>query len=95
MNWKLASKSSGIELKAYKESKAFLAEADALPKDTPIYIDSDLGNDVKGEDIAKDLHEKGFTDISMATGHSPEKFVHLPWLKISEKEPPFGTDEKA
>ena len=50
----------------------------------------DLGSNIKGEDIAKTLHEKGFTNLTMATGHSPEKFAHLPWLKVSGKEPPFG-----
>jgi len=90
MNWKLAAKSAGVELKAYKEPEDFLSGIDTLPKDTPVYIDSDLGNGVKGEDISKDLHEKGFTRLTMATGHNPEKFAHLAWLKVSGKEPPFG-----
>ena len=90
MNWKLAAKSAGVELKAYKEPEDLLAGADPLSKDTPVYIDSDLGNGVKGEDISKDLHEKGFTCLTMATGHNPEKFAHLPWLKVTGKEPPWS-----
>ena len=62
-------KAAGVELKAYKTPEDFNAGLEGLSKDTPVYIDSDLGNDVKGEDIAKDLHEKGFTDLNMATGH--------------------------
>ena len=42
------------------------------------------------EDIARDLHGKGFTDITMATGHGPEKFSHIPWLKVTGKEPPWS-----
>ena len=90
MNWKMAAKAAGVGLKAYKEPATFLTETAASAKNTPIYIDSDLGNDVKGEDIAQTLHEKGFADLTMVTGHSPEKFAHLPWLKVSGKEPPFG-----
>ncbi|MDP2866153.1 MAG: ATP-binding protein [Elusimicrobiota bacterium] len=45
---------------------------------------------VKGEDIAEDLREKGFSDIKLATGRSPEDFSQLPWLKVTGKEPPFG-----
>jgi len=90
MNWKLAAKAAGVGLKAYKTPKDFAAGIETLPKDTPVYIDSDLGSDIKGEDIAKDLHEKGFTDITMATGHAPEKFAHLPWLKVAGKEPPWS-----
>ena len=90
MNWKLAAKAAGVELKAYKKPEELLADMAALPKDTPIYIDSDLGGDVKGEATAKALHEKGFTALTMATGHKPEKFAHLPWLKVTGKEPPFA-----
>jgi signal transduction histidine kinase len=91
MNWKLAAKAAGFELKAYKTPEDFAAGLAGLPKDTPIFIDSDLGNDIKGEDLAKDLHEKGFTDLTMATGHGPEKFAGLAWLKVSGKEPQFNS----
>lgn len=78
MNWRLAAKAAGANLKSYKTPQEFAAAAETLPRDIPLYIDSDLGNDIKGENIAKDLRGKGFTDITMSTGHGPEKFVHLP-----------------
>lgn len=90
MNWKMAAKAAGVELKAFKIPEDFAVAIKTLSKTTPIYIDSDLGNDVKGENIAKALHEKGFTNITMATGHGPEEFAHLPWLKVTGKEPPWA-----
>jgi len=90
MNWKLAAKAAGVELKAYKTPEELSAGAENLPKDTPVYIDSDLGNNIKGEDIAIELRDKGFTDITMATGHGADKFAHLPWLKVTGKEPPWN-----
>ena len=63
--------------------------AAALPRDIPLYIDSELADGAKGEDIAAELYEKGFSDITMATGHGPDKFAHIPWLKVSGKEPPW------
>ncbi len=90
MNWKMAAKAAGVELKAYKTPADFSAAIETLSKDAPVYIDSELGNDIKGEDIAKDLREKGFTDLTMTTGHGADKFAHLPWLKVTGKEPPFG-----
>jgi signal transduction histidine kinase len=90
MNWKMAAKAASVELKAYKTREDFTAGITNLPKDTPIYIDSDLGKDIKGEDIAKDLHDKDFSDITMATGHGADKFTHLPWLKVTGKEPPWA-----
>ncbi|PKM97455.1 MAG: hypothetical protein CVU79_08050 [Elusimicrobia bacterium HGW-Elusimicrobia-3] len=90
MNWRLAAKAAGAVLNSYKTPQEFAAAAETLPRDIPLYIDSELGNDLKGEDIAKDLHGKGFTDITMATGHGPDKFTHLPWLKVTGKEPPWA-----
>ncbi|MDD5209455.1 MAG: HAMP domain-containing sensor histidine kinase [Elusimicrobiales bacterium] len=93
MNWKLAAKAAGVELRAYKTPEDFAAATETLSKDAAIYIDSDLGKDIKGEDIAKDLREKGFTDITMATGHGSEKFSRLPWLKVTGKEPPWASGQ--
>jgi len=90
MNWKMAARAAGVDFKAYKTPEELVTDAEALPKDTPIYIDSELGGDVKGEDTAQALHAKGFTDLTMATGHAPEKFSHLPWLKVTGKEPPWN-----
>ncbi len=90
MNWKMAAKAAGAELKAYKTPQELAAVAATLPREIPLYIDSELADGAKGEDIAADLHDKGFTDITMATGHGPEKFARLPWLKVSGKEPPWS-----
>jgi signal transduction histidine kinase len=90
MNWKMAAKAAGVELKAFKTRAELAAVSDGLPRDTPVYIDSDLGDGVRGEDIAGQLHAEGFTDITMATGHDAGRFSDLPWLKVTGKEPPFG-----
>jgi len=90
MNWRMAAKAAGAELKAYKTPQELLAAAETLPRDIPLHIDSELGDGEKGEDIAKELHDKGFTDITMATGHDAGKFAHLPWLKTAGKEPPWA-----
>jgi len=90
MNWKMAAKAAGADLKLFKTPQELAAAAGTLPRDIPLYIDSELGGGLKGEDIALELHGKGFTDISMATGHGPEKFAHLPWLKVTGKEPPWA-----
>ncbi len=89
MNWKTAAKAGGVELKACRTRAELEAVLPDLPKDTPIFMDSDLGEGVKGEDIAKTLRERGFTNLAMATGHDAVKFAHLPWLKVTGKEPPW------
>ncbi|MDD2805301.1 MAG: HAMP domain-containing sensor histidine kinase [Elusimicrobiales bacterium] len=90
MNWRMAAKAAGAELQSFKTPAEFAAAVEKLPRDIPLYIDSELGDGVKGEDIAVGLHERGFSDITMATGHAAEKFSKLPWLKIAGKEPPWA-----
>ncbi len=90
MNWEMAAKATRMDLRTYKNAEELTSVLGTLPKDTPFYIDSELGGGVKGEDIAKDLHTRGYDNITMATGYSPERFAHLPWVKASGKEPPFN-----
>ncbi|MDP2866906.1 MAG: HAMP domain-containing sensor histidine kinase, partial [Elusimicrobiota bacterium] len=90
MNWKLAAKAAGVELTAFKTQEDFTRGIEAISYDTPVYIDSDLGGGLKGEEIAKELHNKGYLNLIMATGHSSEKFSHFPWLKVTGKEPPWA-----
>jgi len=90
LNWKLAAKAAGAGLKAFETPGDFYSALGSLPKDTPIYIDSELGGGAKGEEIARDLHEKGYSDLTLATGHDAGAFGDLTWLKVTGKEPPFG-----
>lgn len=89
MNWETAAEEAGIELKSFKGPSEFLANLEAFPKVTPIYIDSELGADMKGEDVAATLKEKGYANLTLVTGYSPERFAHLPWLKVRGKESPW------
>jgi signal transduction histidine kinase len=89
MNWEDAAERAGVELKAFRTPAEFLAALETFSKTTPIYIDSALGGDVKGEELAADLRQKGFTDLCLATGYPPERFAHLPWLKVIGKESPW------
>ena len=89
MNWQISAKKKGIKLIKYKNSKDFYKDIDKIDKETPIYIDSELEEGIKGEEIAKDLREKGFKKIILETGYSPERFKDISWLKVTGKEPPF------
>ena len=61
----------------------------ALPKDTPIFVDSSLRDGVKGEEVSRQLYEQGFTELYLATGYDPSQFGPLPWIRaIRGKSPP-------
>lgn len=91
MTWKVAAKSKDVSLATFRDSKEFLAAVERFPKATAIYLDSELGGGVRGEDIARDLHAQGFTNLHLTTGHAPETLPAMPWIKqVLGKEPPWA-----
>ncbi|OGR98493.1 MAG: hypothetical protein A2V88_05980 [Elusimicrobia bacterium RBG_16_66_12] len=92
MNWKMAATQVGKSFKAYADAASFLADldADAISTDTPIYIDSNLSDGVKGEDVAREIRRRGFLEIRLATGHAPSTFPAMPHIReIVGKTPPW------
>jgi hypothetical protein len=91
MMWKLAAKKAGKSLIAFSKVADLRAQALTLPKSTPIYLDSDLGPEGRGEVIAQELRAQGFTELYLVTGYEPGQFAHLTWLKgVLGKGAPWG-----
>lgn len=89
--WKLSAAKAGKTLRSFATAAEFLNESCAIDRATLVYIDSDLGGEVKGEAEALKIHELGFGEIYLATGHAPEKFAGLSHLRgVVGKEPPWG-----
>ncbi len=60
----------------------------------PIYVDSDLGNNLKGEVLSEKIYSMGFSEIYMATGHIAEDIKVPAWIKgVRGKTPPFLRNE--
>jgi hypothetical protein len=96
MIWKMSAKNNGINLKVFKAPAEFMSNLETFPKDTPIYIDSELGDGIKGEDIAKTIHSHGFKTIYLETGHPQENFAGMPWIKeVITKDPPWGNNKNS
>jgi hypothetical protein len=75
----------------YLSASDFYKESDQFNKETPIYIDQNLGNGTTGDQVSKKLHDEGFTTLYLATGYNAEDFTHLTWLKgIVGKEGPWA-----
>lgn len=88
--WNNAAKKAGINFLSLSSIQEFNKISYQLNKKfTKIYIDSELKDEIKGEEFAKLLYEEKFENLYIATGHPPEKFLDKPWLKYSTKKCPF------
>jgi hypothetical protein len=89
MTWESKAKKKGISLQAFSSPESFYEIKNTIPKDSIIYIDSELGT-VKGEDVALELHREGYLNISITSGHPPEKFKDFSFLQsVISKTAPF------
>ena len=88
--WQIMAKRCGTRLHCFTKPDEFFDDIDAFDKEVPLYIDSNLADGLKGENVAKNISDKGFTNIYLATGSSPDEFPSMPWIKeIIGKAPPF------
>lgn len=90
LTWTSSAKKKNIRLMTARSLDEIAGKLQHFSKQTNFYIDSDLGNDLKGEDIASELSSKGFENIYMASGYHDEHFKHLTFLKgVIGKTPPW------
>ena len=60
-----------------------------LDRSTVLFIDSDLCDEIPGEQFAWSMFDAGFTEIYLATGFDADRFTPMPWLRgIIGKDPP-------
>ncbi|OGR90870.1 MAG: hypothetical protein A2V88_02155 [Elusimicrobia bacterium RBG_16_66_12] len=91
MTWKMAASRSSKKLQAFSTVAEFLQEAPAIDRETPIYIDADLADGVNGAQESLRIHELGFQEIYLATGHEAARFAAYTHLRgVVGKEPPWS-----
>ncbi|MCM2351938.1 MAG: HAMP domain-containing histidine kinase [Bacteriovoracaceae bacterium] len=87
--WQMAAQRKDIKLYSYPSISDFLAASSIIPKDSPIYVDSDLGVE-KGEFESAKIFNIGFKSIFLSTSFDDIKLSEFPWLSgIASKKPPF------
>lgn len=88
--WQMRAKEIDKQIAIYHSAEEFISEKNIYKMDTPIYIDSNLGENIKGELIAKEIYEMGFTTIYLATGYPKNNYPNIPWvIDILGKYPPY------
>jgi signal transduction histidine kinase len=89
--WKECAINAGKSLSIFNDPRDFMRILHLYDTTTQIYLDSSLGGDLRGEDLAKILHENGYQNLTLSTSFPKEHFKKMPWLKdIIGKEPPWN-----
>nr|BFD30839.1 hypothetical protein GTC16762_04570 [Pigmentibacter ruber] len=86
--WKLELRNNNIDY--FYCADDFIKNMNDYNNNIMIFIDSELGKAVKGEEYAKEIYTKGFKNIILCTSYPKEIFNNkFPWIKIIRgKEPP-------
>jgi len=88
--WQLSASAHGKKIKNFTHPSELISEHMMFSADTPVYIDSNLGNGLRGEIIAEDIYKSGFRNIYLTTGCEAHEFPPLPCLKgVVGKMPPW------
>lgn len=88
--WKKRSKLNNIKLLTLANIDEFESHRINVDKvKSKIFIDSELGSHIRGEEFAKILETEGFKNLFIASAHPEEKFQNLGPIKYSGKTCPF------
>lgn len=81
-----------FEIKAFSDFNGFLSEQDKLDRNTEVFVDSNLGNNIRGEDIISDIKNLGFRIVNIQTGYNESEVKFVEGLNnIVTKEFPYTT----
>lgn len=89
LTWKMAAADSKKTFIGIKSPAELNVLKKRLDPNSSIYIDSNLGNGITGQDIAKGLYLEGFKNLYLATGYTPDHFPAMDFVKgVVGQEPP-------
>lgn len=90
MTWTVSAAESDKKLMLFSQVEELFKALPHIDRTTPIYLDSNLGGGIRGEDIAIALRSEGFGEIFIATGYSHDSLSALPdGVRVVGKEPPW------
>jgi signal transduction histidine kinase len=88
LNWKTYCKRSGLEFSGFMSINDFMAASASFDKASRIYIDSNLGDGIKGEIESEKIFALGFLNLYLATGYEKDSISKPKWIKeIYSKSP--------
>jgi signal transduction histidine kinase/FixJ family two-component response regulator len=86
--WALASESRGLKLHSFFSVDSFISSADKFDSNVRIFIDSNLGDGIKGEDESEKISHLSFWNLHLTTGFQKKDIIKPSWiLNIFPKNP--------
>jgi signal transduction histidine kinase/CheY-like chemotaxis protein len=88
LNWKTYCKRRGLEFSGFMSINDFMAASASIDKASRIYIDSNLGDGIKGEIESEKIFILGFLNLYIATGYEKDSIQRPAWIKeVFSKSP--------
>lgn len=88
MTWNIAAQENSKSILCFSHRDELFAKLSEIDHNSPFYVDENLGNEIKGEIVTKELFELGFKNLYLATGYPADQFKHITWVKaVVDKEP--------
>jgi signal transduction histidine kinase/CheY-like chemotaxis protein len=81
LNWSHSCKNRGLHFIGFKSIDEFLTASSTITKASNIYIDSNLGEGIKGEIEAEKIYNIGFLNLYLTTGYEKDSFQKPVWIK--------------
>ncbi len=89
-SWISLAERYNFEIKVFRGFEEFLAEIDQLDRDSEVFIDSNLGNNSRGEDLIFKVKDLGFRIVNIQTGYNESEVKIVEGLNnIVSKEFPY------
>ncbi len=78
-NWRRQGQHAKLTVQTFSDFNEFIKSASIYSKNTPIYIDSNLG-ETKGEDLSEELVRLGFENVILTTGSPEASISNKQWI---------------
>ena len=80
IGWRRSGKKMGYDVQTFTTIEDFLNSSTQFKKETPIFIDSNLGNGIKGEIESEKIYNLGFEKLYLATGYQKSEINVPSWI---------------
>lgn len=88
--WSIAANEKNKNIQTFEKPDDFFKFIECLDRVTPVYIDENLSDEIRGREISRKVSQLGFVNVYIATGYDPSEFSSCGWLRgVVGKEPPF------